>query len=137
MSSLHPSQLSHTFRPVDKQQILPLIKLQAAGGVGGSPHAVNEVILLQASASYFAIEPILRSLTACTTLGAVEKYIVDSSPAHVGVTGEEGSQVVVAPPSYLDNEGYGGAAAAVRFDLWTPLRSQDKVGKLPEAEKQR
>lgn len=101
-------------RLVDTRQLLPLLRQQDGGGC--------ELLLIQASASYFAAEPVLKALKEKTSLGVVEKYIVPPPE------GEEMPHLEL--PRYLDSP-------EVRFDLWTPLHSEQKTKELTGEERRR
>jgi hypothetical protein len=87
----------------------------------------GEVVLLQASASYFAVAPILRALQAGCRMGALERYVLARQQGQV----QQGRWGDISPPAYTQEPGVG------RFDLWQPLVSRERVEQLPLAERDR
>jgi hypothetical protein len=102
----------------DLRQLQQFVELWQARGRG-------EVVLLQASASYFAVAPILRALQAGCRMGALERYVLARQGAQQGGWGD------ISPPAYTQEPGAG------TFDLWQPLVSRERVEQLPLAERDR
>jgi hypothetical protein len=83
----------------------------------------GEVLLLQASSSYFAVAPILRALQAGPRLGALDRYLLPLAPGQAAPD--------VGPPAYMSAPGAG------TWDLWAPLVCEEKVAGLAEEERRR
>lgn len=103
----------------DNAQLPQLFQMWAAPGRGTR----REMLLLQASSSYFAVAPILRALQAGPRMGALDRYLLHTEPGQ--------PLPVVAPPAYMAAPGAG------TWDLWTPLVCKDKVAVLAEGERAR
>ncbi len=103
----------------DNAQLPQLFQMWAAHGKGTR----REVLLLQVSASYFAVAPVLRALQAGPRLGALDRYLLHTEPGQ--------PLPVVAPPVYMAAPGAG------TWDLWGPLVCEDKVAGLQEGERVR
>ncbi len=107
-------------------QLQDFLQLWPVGPAAAGP--AGEVAMLQASANYFAVEPILRALQGGCRMGALARYVLRAP-------GPAGGQRVpgIRLPAYLQP----GGVQEVRFDLWTPLCSSDRVAGLPAEERGR